>query len=917
MAIHEQQQTQIEGGFVKGIERGSMNMLLDMFQKLQYSYPEKSTIRELVSNSIDATKERDLAKAILLGQTRVEDHYVVREGSEYKDSQFDPTYYDHAWLSDDPNIYITYKEGSALEKDKIIIRDNGVGLGGRRLLGYFSLGYSTKRLSSTGIGKFGIGAKAALSTGVASYVVKNRYNGKETWWSISSSRVQSIIPKFDLQTGLENKLITIDGGESSIFAHYLDTDQPNGLTIEVEVKKHNKQKYIDAVKSQLLYFDHIVFVVEDFNGRQEKIPVTAPILYEDPVMILSRNDYYSKPHILVNRVNYGLIDFQELELEDKMGNISIKLDPSEVSVSPNREKVIWDEVTRESIKRRFQEVQQVAEKLLQGELEHTDFMKWLRACITIRNAIGTEQGSSAIYRLAKLVDISQYAPRYKPDRTFQLDWTLFVGVKVRKISAKTERHGSTHRMVVDRTQVGLRDLAGDIPILIQQEDTNWLRDRYMLENLYQDGFITIWLNETELPELSAEDRTEEEEKAWWTKKTFLHRHALDAAIDLRWYRLEENETLQTAAGPAVDAVVEKVLNRWRRLNKYILESEGIEFYDTIEVPENYRERNKGVEEDGVLKQEEEVKTKEAQQSAEERRKLKGDTVLFTPAWSYDKYGQDDNFYHWDKREIPVTAIDAWNEPEIYYSSDDDSSLLKLAAFITRPRDMDLKSRRPDPNDSSSYAGSRATAFDFNPEVKLIKVAQNRVKYYRDFKHIRSFFFEVKNKTITMSNKLIKWNTARLIHQYMERLSFMDGFQRFHEEHYNTYVQLKNYHDNHYREVGDYAGKIKDIGQAEYEDMISHMDAVQELQVFVAENPDDHEAIVQLTKQLFGNGTEEQIKDGCAIDMNLRNKLLKLLDYVEPIHVMLNHMPILKYVQEMTEELELEIRNYLQYKKAGI
>jgi hypothetical protein len=98
-----------------------------------------------------------------------------------------------------------------------------------------------------------------------------------------------------------------------------------------------------------------------------------------------------------------------------------------------------------------------------------------------------------------------------------------------------------------------------------------------------------------------------------------------------------------------------------------------------------------------------------------------------------------------------------------------------------------------------------------------------------------------------------------------------------------------------------------------------MDAVEQLQIFVAENPDDHEAIAQLTKGLFGNGTEQQISDGCAIDMNVRTRLLKLLDYVEPIHLLLNQMPILTEGDSsctIPEELDLEIRNYLQYKKAG-
>ena len=212
MAIHDQQIQEVSSGFSKQIDEGAMRMLLDNFQKDQYSYPEKSTIRELVSNGIDAIRERDVATSILSGKSKVEDHYVVREGPEYKDSKFDPDYYDLRWLSQDPYVYITYKEGSQIEKDKIIIRDNGVGLGGKRLLGYFSLAYSTKRLSTFGLGKFGMGAKAALSTGVPYYVVKNRYNGVETWWNVYSYQVEPSVPRFNVKTGQENPKMTLENG---------------------------------------------------------------------------------------------------------------------------------------------------------------------------------------------------------------------------------------------------------------------------------------------------------------------------------------------------------------------------------------------------------------------------------------------------------------------------------------------------------------------------------------------------------------------------------------------------------------------------------------------------------------------------------------------------------------------------------
>lgn len=918
MAIHNQEINQVEGGFAKHIDDGAMRMLLDNFQKDQYSYPEKSTIRELASNAIDAIREREVAISILSGKTKMEDHYEHLEGTEYKDSKFDPSYYNLDWLSPDPNIYITYKEGSVLEKDKIIVRDNGIGLGGSRLLGYFSLAYSTKRLSRFGLGKFGMGAKSPLSTGVPYYVVKNRYNGRETWWTVYSYQVEPSVPKFNTETGEENGSFDIGNGTVT---HFLTTTKYNGLEVIIDVKKHNKQKYIDAIKSQLLYFENVVFRIEAANGTVENVPVNSPILYEDDVMILSDNQFYTKPHILVNRVNYGLIDFQELELEDKIGNISIKLKPEEVSVSPNRERVIWDEMTANAIKHRFQEVQKSAEKLLQGELQHTDFMKWLKACITIKNKIGTEQNNGIVARLARLVSLDNYEPVYKLDADFRLNKYLFAGMKVRKIFANSVRHGSSHKLVVDRVQAGFADLVdGDLPVFIQQKDTSWLRDRYLLEDIYQSGFITIMLNDTDIPPLP-DDATEDDIKAYQHKKMLLGNHAIETALEMKIYD-------GTDLPGARENAFKKVTDRWRRINQYILASEGIQFYDTIEVPESYTERGKEVSlEDGeiVINEEEEVQTKEARLSAEARRKLQGETILFTPRVRYNM-DREKSLYEWHKLELPVADIDKWNEPEIYYSSDDNASLLQLAAFITRPGD-ELYSIRKDPTDKPSTADTtRLTAFTYGPEVKLIKVAQNRVRYYQDFKHINQFFAEInKSKVLTMSNSLIKWNTARYVHQYLPQLRFLTNFGSFHPDNAQQYKNLVTYHSKYYREVGAYAGSIKEVQPVDYDSMIKHMDKVAELQFFVSEHPDDLPAIAKLTKELFGEGLEGKVSDGCAIDMNIRNIVHQLLDYAEPIHVMFNQMPVLtgigtedteaaEYVSmSMTEELETEIRNFINFK----
>lgn len=305
MAIHVQEETQLQKGYLKTIDESGILMIFDTLQKYQYAFPIKSTVRELLSNAIDSVSEKRVAKEILSGKAKTEDYFVELDGDIYKDSKFDPSYYNLDWLSNDMTVAMRYVVGSAMEKDKVIFYDEGVGLGGKRLEGYFKLAYSTKRLSKLPLGKFGLGAKSPLSLGVAFYTVESRYNGKLYRFNVYASKVDSVIPRLNLDTGKENSFILFqEGTEFEYPVYYEETTQKNGLTIIVEAKKHHRQQFIDAVKSQMLYFDGIRVSLEEDGGSQQ-VAYKANILYEDDVIVMSDNNYYSKPHILLNGVNYG------------------------------------------------------------------------------------------------------------------------------------------------------------------------------------------------------------------------------------------------------------------------------------------------------------------------------------------------------------------------------------------------------------------------------------------------------------------------------------------------------------------------------------------------------------------------------------------------------------------------------------
>jgi Histidine kinase-, DNA gyrase B-, and HSP90-like ATPase len=301
MAILTQETEQILGGFSKEINKSATNLMFNVLQQHQYSRPIPSTIREIVSNGLDSITEKRIATEILTGKAKVEDYYIQEEGAIYSDSKFDADYYDLQYLSAVNEVVVIYQEGGEVEKDTVVIRDHGVGLGGKRMEGYFDLGYSSKRLLSTALGKFGIGAKSPLSVGVPFYTIISRHNGKEFCFNVYSHRVESITPQFDMEAGVQNPSYTFSNG---YVAYYKVTNEPNMLQIEIAAKKHHKQQYIDAVTSQLLYFKNVRLFVGP-KGKEVEIPVLADIMYEDNLIVLSRNSSYSKPHLLLNGVNYG------------------------------------------------------------------------------------------------------------------------------------------------------------------------------------------------------------------------------------------------------------------------------------------------------------------------------------------------------------------------------------------------------------------------------------------------------------------------------------------------------------------------------------------------------------------------------------------------------------------------------------
>lgn len=429
MAVIEQEVVE-NSGLIKEFDEDSIDMLMTIFQKDLYVKPIESSIRETFSNSYDAVKEKNIAISILKGDTKVEDHFEVSNDRATKNSKFNPDYYNLDYLSDNDKVKITYtetKEG----RDNLAIEDYGVGLTNGRLKGFFAPGYSSKRLSKSLLGKYGAGNKSPLATNIDFYVLESWYNGKYTKFMVYDNYYKCIVAKegSTLTTEIKGKK-EVDGEvvDAIEYVYWTDTDRKNGVCVSFEVKKHNKTSFIDAVKDQLLYFkDALEFIEvnEETESRIERNNIFADVLLDTPTFLISDNWRFTNPHILINNVNYGIIDFAELGINKRFGNIAIKANASDVDITASRESVKWTEKTKQYVLKAVEHAAYAAGEQLKETLDtfENPIERYVKSNSNKLNLVG-DVNDNIIANLKRFSgDVKANIP---------IDITGFVDVKVRK-----------------------------------------------------------------------------------------------------------------------------------------------------------------------------------------------------------------------------------------------------------------------------------------------------------------------------------------------------------------------------------------------------------------------------------------------------------------------------------------------------
>jgi hypothetical protein len=171
-------------------------------------------------------------------------------------------------------------------------------------------------------------------------------------------------------------------------------------------------------------------------------------------------------------------------------------------------------------------------------------------------------------------------------------------------------------------------------------------------------------------------------------------------------------------------------------------------------------------------------------------------------------------YEWQKVEPKLAHVQNLDGEDIYYGTSKDEEAINFAAALTSPGRASfygqLYSHKEFQDEAfadtwglkGNNVSNSVYMGHYGPKAKvtLLRVAQDQVKHYKNYKHVNSFFMRVEGKTITMSNALIRWHTARIVGEGLDKLRFLQNYAIFDQDKASKYQKLEQYYNDNYVEL---------------------------------------------------------------------------------------------------------------------
>tara|TARA_R110001606_G_scaffold245371_1_gene393361 strand:- start:3927 stop:6653 length:2727 start_codon:yes stop_codon:yes gene_type:complete len=875
-------------GVKKRIDAGAEKLVYDILQQTQYSTPIQSSVRELTTNAWDSQREKEVAIEVLTGKSKSEDYYIERHGEQYEDSNFDASYYDLKYLDTENNtVELTYiqEEGTGF-CDTFRVQDFGVGLGGKRLEGILNLGYSTKRNTSEGFGAFGLGAKVAFSTGVAMYTVETVHNGKRFKCVCYPYRTEFIISKF-AKDGTMNDFITFSDGTK---VYYEKTSEKNNTIVSFGVKKHNRYSYRDAVDQQLIYIDGVNFTIKDVEESGEEFvyrskSTKAEVVYNSESLIISNGTVFNRPHIVLVKdtsdesgINYGYVDFRELELQDMYGSIGFKCPMRQtyrdesgveiviqdgVSVTPSREKVIWNDATKAYILSVIETATKEASDIVQDRLQNsTELFDWLEQCAKIFHRNDSED---IINKMSNIINNDDLSPVFVSDSSIKyLPISNFFTTRI-----KVEKVSVDYRGKVNREEVSSWKSFNFDAIYVKDTVYSPVKDLYICKGLDKGTFISISL------------------KGWQEDES------------------KDDSIKELASSFSNFTDVQK--KKYESLEEFILNDAKAESYANVEVPADFLKTAKIVED------------KEGALSPAEQRALENKEVGFSLRYDPDAHRSSSRkTWTWDK--VEPKGIDLiTTDKEVYYGGKEDEESLVLAAGILYPS-------APAVNRHNHWGHAPRALFTLSPSVhynysrntdqeyagdgdnkhpQLIRLSSSTVKKVEKanaLSHIENFFFFRTVYNFMETHPMVR--RAYTVRKINDMWPFFDGYLRSFDK-IDQDIAAKA------RQLRSYLSEYDKFSWALRPDnpVWDRMDELYNFQVFCANiDSEDEDRSKKIAQKSFETFIFTDIEGANVVDLEILSLYEELKTYAKLLDPMFKDLPCTTFMQDDSAD---EITKYIK------
>ena len=163
----------------------------------------------------------------------------------------------------------------------------------------------------------------------------------------------------------------------------------------------------------------------------------------------------------------------------------------------------------------------------------------------------------------------------------------------------------------------------------------------------------------------------------------------------------------------------------------------------------------------------------------------------------------------------------------------------------------------------------------------------------------------KKLKISMDNRLVRWNTARVISAQLDNLQFFKNYELVNKELYDVYKHLRSYVSN------NYSGNARIAhGSDLYTSLTTHLDNMIDFQLMV----ESADKSIDLGKEATERFQNAHVRSAQSVDSEEIARLNLLLEYSKSIRLLFNSLvPLTDETKTVSMEFTREIDEILMNK----